>query len=109
MNNQESIKTTVSRDHYKKLGAKSYIKINDEYKLKVSSYKADNGITSTYLKAVKQEGPFETFVIFQDYHKRIASEKIARLTEKNLLAFHENALKQIEPFLNDAKLFYSQS
>ena len=64
--------------------------------LRVTSMKRHSGSVSTNASVVyyKPDGCYST-MIFQDYSKTIVQGKIARVTEKSLSEFHQNALAHV--------------
>lgn len=73
--------------------------------LRVSTYKGLRTIV-TMCQAVKIENGIESFVIFQDFNKRLQVVE-GRATEKNISIAHSKALENIETIIQEANKSYN--
>jgi hypothetical protein len=98
----------VVRKGFYGFSAENYVPLPDiaDRYLRVSTSKRSNGSVSTVATVIKREGGFDTYIVFQDFSKTIASNKFARVTEKVIKAQQEAALAGIAAVAQEAVVQY---
>ena len=100
------MKTVTRKDYYGSWTSKSQMDLPDNWILQINTSKTSNGTLVTTATVHKVEGASMTFRMFQDYSKRIVSEKI-RCTEKNVIAQHNAGLAQLDQVLLEVNAKYN--
>jgi len=100
------MQTVTRKDYYGSWTSKSQMDLPNSWVLQISTSKTSNGLLVTTATVHKLEGNSMTFRMFQDYSKRIVSEKI-RCTEKNVIAQHTAALAQLDQILLEVNAKYN--
>ena len=104
----QAISTSVEKSRVSGWKATSYFQLpNNKRQLRVSTYKTNRGI-QTNVQAVERGDFFESFVMFQDYHKVLKSfPDIKMATEKSITQAHNLAIGEIEAVITEADAFYA--
>jgi hypothetical protein len=74
--------------------------------LRVSTHKGSRGI-QTFIQAVERGDFFESFTMFQDYHRAIAYPELKMATEKAVLSAHNQSIAEIDAIITEADAFYA--
>jgi len=99
----------VRRDYRNQWNAVTYIPLEQEnWSLKVSTFKGSRGRVYTTAQALKTERNMETFTMYQDYNKTVKQFQEMRATEKSIGNAHAESLAIIEQVVEEANEFYSK-
>jgi len=100
-----NIETTISRDHYKQLRAKSQIMLDTTKHLTISTSKSSGGNLCTHASVGHVKYGSLTHMIFQDFSEWIAESRPSRVTEKVIKAQHDGI--DFDALIAKAKAFYN--
>ncbi len=86
--------------------ARTEVPLEDDREIRLSTYKDYTGKLVTRAQVGVAKANSFTFVIFQDYHKTLAANKV-RCTAKAVTQQHETALSQLPTIIADVTRFYT--
>lgn len=86
--------------------ARTEVPLEDDREIHLSTYKDYTGKLVTRAQVGVAKANSFTFVIFQDYHKTLAANKV-RCTAKAVTQQHENALSMLPTLIDDVTRFYT--
>lgn len=98
--------TVTLKDYYGSWISKSQIDLPDNWALQIHTGKVSTGMLVTSATVHKVEGNSMKHRVYQDYSKRIVSEKI-RCTEKNVVAQHAAALAKLDQVMLEVNAQYN--
>ena len=108
----KEIKVSIRKGWDKQWSATSYIELENDRMLRISTFKNSRGILYTSVQAVKHEKTStgfsgESFVLFQDYNKTVRHfPEVKRVTEAVIADCHSQSLMGIKQYVEDANEFY---
>jgi hypothetical protein len=110
--NLQELNTIVKKSAYGGLKADTDISISDTQEIGIMTNKRSNGdlvtivSVSTIEPSLNGSWSTKTHKLFSDYNKTWAESKVSRLTEKVLLAQHNQVLEKLTEIKEDVKSFY---
>lgn len=106
MHSKQVNPTIVRKANYgNQWGATTYFHLDNGMQLHVSTGKA--GDISTLCQAMNVKDGSESFILLQDFRKRIMKfPEVKRATEKSITECHNKALQLIDEVLKEANEFY---
>ena len=85
--------------------AESYVQLEGDRWIKFLTMKRSNGTLGTIAQAITRSGYLESFVLFRDFNKLVASTTPKRITQKLVEAQH--AAIDFDAVLEEARDFYA--
>lgn len=107
MGHCETYNTTVRKDHYGHWRATTQVEFDPDAKRVLEVYTGKNSRGDLYTSASvhKLEGNAKTHMVFQDFHKVMATVRV-RCTEKAVRQQHEDVLSRLESVRQYARQHY---
>ena len=87
--------------------AESGVELPDNRFLKITTMKRSSGNLATTATVGKSSGNSFSFVVFQDFNKTLANEKI-RVTEKAVKNQHDKVLENLDDLKAEIAEYYSK-
>ena len=100
------MKTAYFKGYYGQQ-AETGLDLPDNRFLKITTMKRASGNLATTASVGKSNGDSFSFVVFQDFNKTLASEKV-RVTEKAVKTQHDKVLENLDALKAEIAEFYSK-
>ena len=98
---------TVYTNGYYGHNIETKIDLDNSRLVTISTMKRSSGLLVTFASVGTRNGDFISSIMFQDFTKNLASQKV-RVTEKAVRLQHQQALDGIESLLAEIEDFYSK-
>ena len=99
--------TTVYKDARNNWAAEDEISLPNGQQLRISTHKVYSGNLVTTATVGRLEDGFFSYVMFQDFSKRVITQKPAKCTGRIVEGQHATALADIETLKQEITDFYS--
>lgn len=97
----------IRKDAHNGWTVTTYIDFHDDMKIKVLTMKRHSGNLTTTVSATRCDGEFETHMMFKDFSKTMASDRV-RVTEKAAMEQHNRVVAMRDDIIRQVTQHYAE-